>query len=74
MELPTTVRFIQAAPNKWFFGYLTIPSANSKDFVMKRTGGFNVSTENSSPDKRKAVLSELATLVREWVRSDNPHD
>jgi hypothetical protein len=43
MELPTTVRFIQAAPNKWFFGYLTIPSANSKDFVMKRTGGFNVS-------------------------------
>jgi hypothetical protein len=41
---------------------------------MKRTGGFNVSTENSSPDKRKAVLSELATLVREWVRSDNPHD
>jgi hypothetical protein len=30
--------------------------------------------ENSSPDKRKAVLSELATLVREWVRSDNPHD
>jgi hypothetical protein len=43
MELPTTVRFIQAAPNEWFFGYLTIPSANSKDFVMKRTGGFNVS-------------------------------
>jgi hypothetical protein len=63
------VRFIKASPRKWFFGYVTIPASNAvlPSFTMKQTPPFDVIVQGT-PEQTEANWTELATLVREWVR------
>jgi hypothetical protein len=63
------VRFIKASPGAWFFGYVMIPAIGDvpSSFAMKQTPPFDVIVEGT-PEQIEANWTELATLVREWVR------